>query len=56
MNIIHITGLRYNWVHETDLDKANTLVEEKLRQLPLGTRLLFQLEPNNPVTPSSRSR
>ena len=33
MNIIHITGLRYNWVHETDLDKANTLVEEKLRQL-----------------------
>lgn len=55
MNIIHITGLRYNWVNETDLAKANTLVEEKLRALPLGTRLLLQLEPNNPVTPARGS-
>ena len=32
--------------------KASALVEEKLRRLPMGTRILLQLEPNNPVTPA----
>lgn len=52
MSVIHITGLRHHWVQEPDTDKASALVEEKLRQLPLGTLLLLQLEPNNPVTPA----